>query len=117
MTIGKSIKLSVSAIITEAIYLNLIKKTIVKNIAKRFLSGLLNIAQFYGYYEKASISANRLKITCPQLYWALYFQKLEMLYFIVEPELEKGIYLIEGFRNKQVSEEEVARVFAHMMGD
>ncbi|MCT8343040.1 MULTISPECIES: hypothetical protein [Photorhabdus] len=117
VTIGKSIKLSVSAIIAEAIYLNLIKKTIVKNVAKRFISGLLNIAQFYGYYEKASISANRLKITCPQLYWALYFQKLEMLYFIVEPELEKGIYLIEGFRNKQVSEEEVARVLAHMMGD
>lgn len=40
-----------------------------------------------------------------------------MLYFIVEPELEKGIYLIDGFKNKQVSEEEVARVLANMMGD
>ncbi|WP_445495066.1 hypothetical protein [Photorhabdus sp. SF281] len=91
---GKSIKLGVSAIIAESIYLNVIKKTIVKNVAKKFINGMLNIAQGYGNVEKASISANNLKITCPQLYWALYFKKLEMLYFIVEPELEKGIYLI-----------------------
>ncbi|MBC8947328.1 hypothetical protein [Xenorhabdus indica] len=117
IAIGKSIKLSVSAIIAEAIYFNVIKNTIVKNVAKRFINGMLNIAQGYGNVEKASISANNLKITCPQLYWALYFKKLEMLYFIVEPELEKGIYLIEGFKNKQVNDEEVARVLSEMMGN
>ncbi|CDL86641.1 hypothetical protein [Xenorhabdus cabanillasii] len=115
IAVGKSIKLGISAIITEAIYLNLIKKTVVKNVAKRFISGILNVAQAYGYVEKASISANRLKIICPQLYWSLYFKKLEMLYFIVESELEKGVYLIEGVRTGQVDEEEIARVIASMI--
>ncbi|MBI6550118.1 hypothetical protein [Xenorhabdus lircayensis] len=114
--IGKTIKLGAASIIAEAIYLNIIKSVVVKNIARRFMSAAFTVAQFYGAYEKASAAASRLKIQSPQLYWALYFKKLEMLYFIVEPELEKGVYLIEGFNKKQVSEEEVARVIAEMMG-
>ncbi|CDH24098.1 hypothetical protein [Xenorhabdus bovienii] len=116
VAVGKSIKLSVSYVIAEAIYFNVIKSAIVKSIAKRFMSGFLNLAQVYGYYEKSSMAANRLKIQSPQLYWALYFKKLEMLYFIVEPELEKGLYLIDGFNKKQINDEEVARVLAEMIG-
>ncbi|MDX7986856.1 hypothetical protein FE392_05850 [Xenorhabdus sp. 12] len=115
--VGNSIKFGASYAIAEAIYLSIIKNTALKSIVGRYANIFLSAFQVYGFYEKASAAANRLKIQCPQLYLSLYFKKLEMLYFIVESELEKGIYLIDGFNKKYVSDDEVARVISDMIGN
>jgi len=47
----------------------------------------------YGIVHKASESANRLKSFMPQFYHALYVEKLEMMYFLIEPIIMKAGYL------------------------
>ncbi|WP_445494239.1 hypothetical protein [Photorhabdus sp. SF281] len=93
----------------------------VKNLAKKAIGGVLTLSQGHGYVEKASMAADRLKIRCSKLYWVLFFKKLEMLYFIVEPSLEKGLYLINPMKKNDSNkrghfyEEEIAHVIADMM--
>lgn len=47
----------------------------------------------YGIVHKASESSNRLKNFMPQFYHALYVEKLEMMYFLIEPIIMKAGYL------------------------
>lgn len=47
----------------------------------------------YGIIHKASESANTLKHFMPQFYHALYIEKLEMMYFIIEPIIMRAGYL------------------------
>ncbi|MGX4909054.1 hypothetical protein ACUYGN_07480 [Enterobacter chengduensis] len=47
----------------------------------------------YSIVQKASESANRLKHFMPQFYHALYIEKLEMMYFIIEPIIMRAGYL------------------------
>ncbi|WP_318372479.1 hypothetical protein [Enterobacter sp.] len=44
----------------------------------------------YGVIQKAADSANRLHIHYPAYYFALYAQRLEMLYFLIEPVLQQA---------------------------
>ncbi|KAA1174615.1 hypothetical protein [Photorhabdus heterorhabditis] len=121
LSTGQSVKTGITMVVVEMIYLNVIKNVMVKNLAKKAIGGIVTLAQVYGYVEKASMAADRLKVSCPKLYWVLFFKKLEMLYFIVEPILEKGLYLIDPmFKNDSnkkgyFHEEEIARVIASMI--
>ncbi|WEF26600.1 hypothetical protein PYR66_14845 [Klebsiella aerogenes] len=49
----------------------------------------VTIVSYYGYVQEAADSANRLKSRHPRYYYALYAEKLEMLYFIIEPVISR----------------------------
>ncbi|WP_445373744.1 hypothetical protein ACSLVK_14270 [Photorhabdus tasmaniensis] len=106
-------------VITEAIYLNVIRSVVVQRLGRMAINAILSVLQGYGNFEKASIAANNLKIICPKLYWVLYFNKVEMLYFIVEPKLKGAVYLLSETtiddRKWRYYEEKVARVLADII--
>lgn len=47
--------------------------------------------QFYGIQQKCALAARHLKVMDPEYYWILYQEKLEMLYYFIEPLLAKII--------------------------
>ncbi|MEQ1965870.1 hypothetical protein ABLA30_02165 [Xenorhabdus nematophila] len=116
---GQSVKTGVTMVISEAIYLNVIRSVVVKRAAKMTINALLTLTQAYGYVEKASMAADKLKIICPKLYWIFYFNKVEMLYFIIESKLEPAIYFLNtttpSERKGSRYEEQVARVLADII--
>ncbi|KER02677.1 hypothetical protein [Photorhabdus temperata] len=103
LSTSKATKYSISIVIADAIYLSLIRNVVIRNAIRKFANGALFTFQSYGYFDKATVSADKLKRECPLFYWALYNLKLEMLYFIFEPVLSKGVSLI----GKKCSEDDI----------
>ncbi|WP_435953650.1 hypothetical protein [Dryocola sp. BD626] len=64
----------------------------------------------YGVVHKAADSAHRLLITSPAYYTALYTQKLEMMYFLIEPLFEKA-----GAFKQMTSDEGIADIITRMI--
>ncbi|PHM60505.1 hypothetical protein Xsto_03936 [Xenorhabdus stockiae] len=118
---AQSVKTGITMVISEAIYLNVIRSVVVKRAAKMTINALLTLTQSYGYVEKASMAADNLKIICPKLYWIFYYNKLEMLYFIIESKLEPAIYILNtttpSERKGSSYEEQVARVLADIINN
>lgn len=108
---SRATKLAISITVAEVIYQALIKNVVIKNVAREFINGTLMVFQTYGYVERAAISANKLKRECPSFYWALYSKELEMLYFIVEPVLSRGVSLI----GKKCNEDDIAHAIADII--
>ncbi|MBN3129217.1 hypothetical protein H4F63_17505 [Pectobacterium brasiliense] len=51
--------------------------------------------------QKAAMAARRLKNIEPEYYWELYNEKIESLYFLIEPEMSKIIYMTNsGYYNE-----------------
>jgi hypothetical protein len=48
------------------------------------------IVATYGLVQKAADSAHRLQVQYPAYYSALYMQKLEMMYFLIEPVFKRA---------------------------
>ena len=65
----------------------------------------------YSIVYKASESANRLKHFMPQFYHALYVEKLEMMYFLIEPIIMKAGYL----NISTASDNEITNALKRMM--
>lgn len=70
--------------------------------------GGLNI---YGVVQHAADSANNLKHFCPLFYNALYSERLEMMYFLIEPVIMKSGYL----NISTASDEEIVRALKKIM--
>ncbi|ORM90318.1 hypothetical protein HA50_23910 [Pantoea cypripedii] len=56
----------------------------------------VTIVSYYGYVQEAADAANRLKQRNSPYYYALYSEKLEMLYFVIEPIISKNAYLLSS---------------------
>ncbi|WP_420064680.1 hypothetical protein [Pectobacterium colocasium] len=54
---------------------------------------VVQVGSFYGKIQRAVMAARRLKNIEPEYYWELYNEKIEMLYFLIEPEMSKIIYM------------------------
>ncbi|MFC0141366.1 hypothetical protein ACFFJN_15425 [Erwinia mallotivora] len=50
----------------------------------------VTIVSYYGYVQESADAANRLRARNPRYCYALYAEKLEMLYFIVEPVISRN---------------------------
>ncbi|BEM74006.1 hypothetical protein SME36J_34290 [Serratia marcescens] len=68
----------------------------------------LKVAQTYGLQQKAAFAARRLKSLDAGYYWILYANKIEMLYFFIDPILSKIIIRIKS--NANIKEEEIKRI-------
>ncbi|WP_312984173.1 hypothetical protein [Atlantibacter sp.] len=52
--------------------------------------------QFYGIQQKCALAARYLKVMDPEYYWVLYQEKLEMLYYFIEPMLSEIIKKVKS---------------------
>jgi hypothetical protein len=66
----------------------------------------LTLLGFYSYVQKAALSARRLKLLNPPFYQILHHENIEMLYFIIEPVLQKNI----GYLNTTLSERDAITI-------
>ncbi|PHM71726.1 hypothetical protein [Xenorhabdus sp. KJ12.1] len=88
-------KNAIVAAITESIYVALIEKAFIREGLRKIGLAITALFQFYGYFDKAAVSASKLKRECPTLYWSLYKNDIEMFYFIFEPLFKKGVKIIQ----------------------
>ncbi|WP_042859371.1 hypothetical protein [Dickeya sp. NCPPB 3274] len=86
-----AIAYSIAKILSEQLYFNM--------VVRRRLQSFSNMSIFaftlYGNVEHAAVSADRLKREFPEFYWVLYSERLEMVYFVVEPAFSKHINRIK----------------------
>lgn len=77
--------LAVASAVTIGLNLNLNMSA----LAGGKVAGLVGVAAIYGVIQKAADSAYRLQYTSPTYYSVLYENKLEMMYFLIEPLFER----------------------------
>lgn len=72
-------------------------------LVNSFSTWFVNGATLYSKAQVAASAANRLKFQDPQYYQALYKENIEMLYFLIEPQMSEIIYQVNsGDNNAQV---------------
>lgn len=71
----------------------------------------VTLASYYGYVQEAAEAAHRLLQLSPIYYSALYAEKLEMLYFIIEPVINQNVHLISTLS----SEDEIANAIMRVL--
>lgn len=71
----------------------------------------VTLASYYGYVQEAAEGAHRLLQLSPIYYSALYAEKLEMLYFIIEPVINQNVHLISTLS----SEDEIANAIMRVL--
>lgn len=72
-------------------------------LVNSFSTWFVNGATLYSKAQVAASAANRLKFQDPQYYQALYKENIEMLYFLIEPQMSEIIYQVKsGDNNEQV---------------
>lgn len=63
----------------------------------------VKVASFYSKAQEAALAANKLKFQDAAYYQILFREKIEMLYFLIEPQMSKVIYEVEsGGNNEEV---------------
>ncbi|EOC1286218.1 hypothetical protein ACI09O_000251 [Cronobacter muytjensii] len=66
-------------------------------------SWLIKVVTIYSKAEVAALAANKLKFQDAAYYQILFREKIEMLYFLIEPQMSKIIYQVEsGGNNEEV---------------
>lgn len=73
--------------------------------------GVITVLNLYAIVQHAADSANTLKKFQPLFYHALYVEKLEMMYFLIEPVIMKAGYL----NLNTASDSEIADALNRMM--
>lgn len=72
-------------------------------LVNSFSTWFVNGATLYSKAQVAASAANRLKFQDPQYYQALYKENIEMLYFLIAPQMSEIIYQVNsGDNNEQV---------------
>lgn len=72
-------------------------------LVNSFSTWFVNGATLYSKAQVAASAANRLKFQDSQYYQALYKENIEMLYFLIEPQMSEIIYQVNsGDNNAQV---------------
>jgi hypothetical protein len=65
----------------------------------------------YGYVQKAAECAERLRLRDPLFYQALFLQKLEMMFFLIEPQFTKA----QAFAVQKWSNDEIANALIRLV--
>lgn len=72
---------------------------IINSVASWFVKG----ATIYSKAQIAALAANKLKFQDAEYYQILYKERIEMLYFLIEPHMSKVIYQVEsGCNNEEI---------------
>lgn len=81
---------SLSATITTAACYAFSLSVSIERVLLRYTTRAVTITGLYGYVQEAADAANRLKQLNTMYYSALYAEKLEMMYFLIEPVISKN---------------------------
>lgn len=92
-----------SAVTAAACYSFGMTVTIDRALLKRSTI-VLTLTGWYAYVQKAADAADRLKLQNGMYYHALYAEKLEMLYFLIEPVISRN----PSFNRIMSSDDEIA---------
>lgn len=92
-TSGKASKLTISFLIARIVTESKVFKSSLVDVIDRTSLYSVTVLKFYGKIQIAATAAQHLKFADPEYYFDLYQQKLEMLYYLIEPEMSKIIYL------------------------
>ena len=76
------------------------KQTNIK-LVNSFSAWFVNGTTLYAKAQIAASAANRLKFQDPAYYQALYKENIEMLYFLIEPQMSEIIYQINSGDNNE----------------
>jgi len=98
---GKTSKLAISLTIAKLIISSGDFKNAHIKLVNSFSAWFVNGATFYSKAQIAASASNRLKFQDPTYYQALYKENLEMLYFLIEPQMSKIIYQVESGGNDE----------------
>ena len=93
---GKAAKNTIAGLVTSLIENSGAFSSNVLNVMNKRSLGIVTDLSMYGKIQKASISAIDLKHKMPSLYYELYKNKLEMLYFLIQPSVDKAIAASNG---------------------
>ena len=94
---NKKLATEVAASALSTIVINSVNfKTIAFSAINRYSLWVVRIVNVYGYAQRASESARKLKYWHPEYYEFLYKNGIEMLYFIIEPSIQKSIQNSSG---------------------
>jgi len=93
---GKATKATIAKSVTSLIEHSGAFNRNVLNVINRRTLGVITALSMYGKIQKASSSAMELKYKMPSLYYELYKNKLEMLYFLIQPSVDKAISASNG---------------------
>jgi len=85
-----------SSVIVAALGFSFGAKIAIDTKLARIAAVSVTLVSYYGYVQEAAEAAHRLKQLSPVYYQALYAEKLEMLYFLIEPVISKNVHLISG---------------------
>lgn len=100
---AKASKLALSFTLANLIINNRDFKQNHIRLVNSFSTWFVNGATLYSKAQVAASAANRLKFQDPQYYQALYKENIEMLYFLIEPQMSEIIYQVNsGDNNEQV---------------
>lgn len=61
----------------------------------------VNVAAFYSKAQIAALASNKLKFQDPEYYNILFREKIEMLYFLIEPQMSKVIHEFQSGENNE----------------
>jgi len=86
-----------------------IRMGVTRNLAK-VSAASITLVSYYGYVQMAADAANRLKNQNPRYYSALYAEKLEMFYFIVEPVISRNAHSINSSRTDKDIADDIVRI-------
>ncbi|UEM40191.1 hypothetical protein [Pectobacterium aquaticum] len=84
---NRAIKESISYALAKFISTTLNFQTSLRRTINQTSYWAITVTAFYGKVQKAAMSARHLRDINPALYALFYSQKLEMLYFLIEPIL------------------------------
>jgi hypothetical protein len=85
-----------SSAIVAALGFSFVIKIAIGTKLVRIAAVSVTLASYYGYIQEAAEAAHRLRQLSPIFYQALYAEKLEMLYFLIEPVINKNVHLFSG---------------------
>ncbi|AXF77809.1 hypothetical protein AV903_20020 [Erwinia tracheiphila] len=90
--VNRKLATEVAASALSTIVINSVNfKTIAFAAINRYSIWAVRVVNVYGYAQRASESSRRLKHWHPEHYEFLYKNEIEMLYFIIEPSIQKSI--------------------------
>lgn len=74
------------------------------NIINKTSLRIVSVISFYGKMQIAALKARKLRFEDPQYYFELYNENIELLFFLIEPEMTK---IIREMRSGSNNEEEI----------
>lgn len=67
----------------------------------KFSTVVVTAVSFYGKAQEAALEARKLRLLYPDLYWILYRENIEMLYFLISDQVNNALLNSSGLRGEE----------------